>query len=93
MNRFLVIGFNFCKSFYYSLILCKPRKDGAEYRITVMNGDIEKELCSNNIIREKDGQLQVERTGNPMQDQIRSEIARELGKTIGKPVWEPAASE
>jgi hypothetical protein len=62
--------------------------DGAEYRITVMHGDIEKQLCTNNVIREKDGHLQIERSGNKFQDQIKTEITRALGKTIGKPVKE-----
>ncbi len=88
MNRFLVIGFDFCKSFYYSLILCKAKSDGTEYRITVMNGDIEKQLCNNNIIKEINGCLQIELSGNKLQDHIKTEIAKALGKIIGKPVKE-----
>ena len=88
MNRFLVIGFELYKSFYYSLILCKAKKDGAEYRITVMNGDIEKQLNNNNIIKEKNGFLQIELSGNQIQNQIKSEIGKALGKLIGKPIKE-----
>ena len=88
MNRFLVIGFELYKSFYYSLILCKAKNDGTEYRITVMNGDIEKQLCNNNIIKEKNGCLQIELSGNKIQNQIKAEIAKALGKLIGKPVRE-----
>jgi hypothetical protein len=88
MNRFLVIGFEFCKSFYYSLILCKAKSDGTEYRITVMHGDIEKQLCNNNTIKEINGCLQIERSGNKLQDQIKIKIAEALGKMIGKPVKE-----
>ena len=86
MNRFLVIGFEFGSLFYYSLILCKTRKEGAEYRITVMNGELEKQICHNNVIGEKNGSLQLELSGNKLQDQIKTEIAKALGKLIGKPV-------
>ena len=88
MNKFLVIQFQFCKSVYNSLILCKTQVDGAEYRITVMNGDIEKQLCNNNTIREIKGCLQVELCSNNLQNQLRTEIAKSLGKLIGKPVKE-----
>ncbi len=88
MNRFLVIGFEFCKSFYYSLILCKTKSDGTEYRITVMHGDMEKQLCNNNTIKEINGCLQIELSDNKLQNEIKTEIAKALGKIIGKPVTE-----
>ena len=88
MNRFLIISFEFCKLSYSSLILCKANSDGAEYRITVMNGELEKQMCSNNIIREINGCLQVELSGNKIQRQIKTAIAKALGKIIGKPVNE-----
>ena len=53
-----------------------------------MHGDIEKQLCNNNILHEINGTLQIELSGNKVQDQIKSEIARALGKMIGKPVKE-----
>ncbi|TDH24584.1 hypothetical protein EXU57_14685 [Segetibacter sp. 3557_3] len=89
MNRFLVIGFEFRQSRYHSLILCKTKDDGAEYRITVMHGDIEKQLCNDNIIREVNGCLQFERSGNELQNQVKTEIARALGNRIGIPVRNP----
>lgn len=88
MNRFLVIGFELYTSFYYSLIMCKARAEGVEYRITVMNGDIERQLSNNNIIKEINGSLQIELSGNTIQNQIKREIAKALGKLIGKPVKE-----
>jgi hypothetical protein len=93
MNRFLVIGFELYKSFYYSLILCKAKTDGIEYRITIMNGDIEKQMSNNNTIKEINGFLQVEPSGNRLQDQIKSEIAKALGKLMGKPVKEMKANQ
>jgi hypothetical protein len=86
MNRFFVVGFDYYKSFYYSLILCKTKMDHTEYRITVMHGDIEKQLCHNNIIREVNGCLHIELSGNTLQDQLKTTIARALGKFIGKNV-------
>ena len=88
MNRFLVIRFEFYKSFYYALLLCKSKTEGTEYRITIMNGDLEKQLCNNNRIREINGCLQVERSGNKLQDQLKAEIASVLGALLGKPVKE-----
>ena len=88
MNKFLVIRFEYSKLFYNSLILCKSKSDGTEYRITVMNGDIEKQLCHNNTIKEINGCLQIELSGNSLQDQIKMEVARALGQIIGMPVRE-----
>ncbi len=86
MNRFLVVGFEFRESRYHSLILCKAKDGEAEYRITVMHGDIEKQLCNDNIIREENGYLHFERSGNELQNQVKTEIAIALGNRIGKPV-------
>ncbi len=91
MNRFLVIRFELYESFYYSLILCKAKSVGPEYRVTVMDGEIEKHLCSNNIIKEVNGCLEVELSSNKLQNKIKAEIARALGKIIGKPVKEVEA--
>jgi len=88
MNRFLVIRFELYKSFYNSLILCKAKSDGPEYRVTVMDGEIEKQLCSNNIIKEINGCLQVDLSSNKLQNKIKSQVAKALGKIIGKPVKE-----
>ena len=88
MSRILVVGFTFCNEFYYSIILCKAKTNSTEYRITVMDGDIEKQLCTNNILEEIDGCLQFELSGNVVQDQIKTEVARALGKIIEKPVRE-----
>jgi hypothetical protein len=51
-----------------------------------MHGDLEKQLCNNNTIREVNGCLQVELSSNKLQSQIKTEIAKVLGKVIGKPV-------
>lgn len=88
MSRFLVIGFEFCEAFHYSLVLCKPKSEGTEYRVTVMNGDIEKQLDSDRTIREVNGSLQVEPSGNQVHNQVIRKIAHSLGRMIGKPVWE-----
>lgn len=53
-----------------------------------MNGDIEKQLCNNNTIKEINGCLQIELSSNKLQNQIKMEIANSLGKMIGKPVKE-----
>ena len=86
MNRFLVIGFNFRNSKFHALILCKAVSNGFEYRITVMHGEIEKQLCSDNIIREVNGCLQFELSNNELQNEIKAEIAIILGQKLGKPI-------
>jgi len=88
MARFLMVEFEFRQSSYYSLILCKAKRDSTAYRITVMNGDLEKQLNNNNIIEEIDGTLRVDVSGNSLPSQIRRAIGKALGKLLGKPVKE-----
>jgi hypothetical protein len=58
-----------------------------------MNGEIEKQLCTNNTIKEINGCLEVELSSNRFQDKIKTEIAKVLGKIIGKPVKEVETPE
>jgi hypothetical protein len=88
MNKFLVIPFEFRQASYYSLIMCKPKDDGTEYRITVMNGDLEKLLLGNNIIREINGYLHVETSKNDPQQHLKMEIAKSLVDVLKIPIKE-----
>lgn len=82
MNKFLVIPFEFCQASYYSLIMCKTKSECTEYRITVMNGELEKLLCGNNVITEMNGSLHLEISENEQQERLKMEIAQSLVKIL-----------
>ena len=86
MNNFLFVDFGLYESYYHSLILCKNGSDGIEYRITVMNGEIEKHLCRNNRLTEQNGCVVLELSGNAVQDEIKLIIAMALCNHVGKPL-------
>ncbi|TDH24664.1 hypothetical protein EXU57_15115 [Segetibacter sp. 3557_3] len=90
MNRFLLISFQFFNATYHSLIMCKAQSGCTEYRITVMNGDLEKLLFGNNVLKEINGSLHVESTGNDLQGRLKLEIARSLVKMLHIPLTESA---
>ena len=60
MGTILSLGFEFKGKEYYSLIRVKPRNDKTEYHITVMNGELERLLYGNHVIREVNGELDIE---------------------------------
>ncbi len=84
MTEFLIVDFKFRRALYKSLILCKRKNDSAEYRVTVMNGALEKKLCSNNIIEEQHGQLNITYSADTLHNRIKMKIAKALGKIVGK---------
>ena len=91
MIKFLIVGFEFCENVYYSLIWCKKKKDCNEYKITVMNGDLEKLLYGNHIIKEENGCLQLGTCENKEQEILKARIAKALGKVLGIPLQEQFA--
>ena len=86
MNKFLVIPFDFCHATYYSLIMCKSKTDCTEYRITVMNGDLEKLLFGSNVIKEINGSLHLDIPNNEPQGRLKMEIAKSLEKILNIPL-------
>ena len=86
MNRFLIIPFEFCKKTYYSLVMCKSKAEGTEYRITVMNGELEQLLFGNNVILEKNGTLHLEVSQNELQESLKMQIAESLVKVLKIPI-------
>ena len=85
MNRFLVVGFELFKTCYDALILCKAKDDRNLYQITVMNGDLEKLLYGNHIIKEINGCLQIEISENKGQEILKTKIAKALSKILEIP--------
>ena len=91
MNRFLLIPFEFNQQNFYSLVMCKDKGEmGINYRVTIMNGDLEKILLGNNVIKEVNGFLQVEATQqNGLQDCLKLEITKSLAKILKLPINKP----
>lgn len=88
MIKFLIVGFEFCEKVYHSLVWCREKKDCNEYKITVMNGDLEKLLYGNHIIKEENGCLHLGKCENKEQEILKARIAKALGKALGIPFQE-----
>jgi hypothetical protein len=86
MEKLLTIEFEFLEQFYFSLIRVKQKNGLNEYQITVMNGDLEKLLYGNHIIREMNGHLQLELTENNKQELLKLRVAEALGKFLRIPL-------
>jgi hypothetical protein len=86
MDKFLTVGFEFCGKLYRSLIMIKKRNNYKAYRITVMNGDLEKILFGNQIIKEVNGCLQIEVSENNEQVKLKTIIAEALSKLLAIPL-------
>ncbi len=86
MTNYFIVVFEYCEGLYKSLVHCKTKKTCKEYRITVMNGELEKLLYGNHFIKEINGRLQVEVTENSTLDSLKASIAHALGKLLGLPV-------
>ncbi|MEJ7912228.1 MAG: hypothetical protein WKF70_03670 [Chitinophagaceae bacterium] len=85
MSRFLVIGFDFCDTYYYSLVNCKPKPNGTEYRLTVMNGDLEKLLYGTNTLQEINGCLYFDVPETKEQKELKIKIVQSLSSVLGVP--------
>ncbi len=86
MKNFLTVGFEYCEKLYIALIRQKIQSECNEYHITIMNGELEKMLFGNHIIREINGCLQIEMTENAQQESLKNVIATELGKLLRLPL-------
>jgi hypothetical protein len=59
MGNLLTIGFDFQEHSYLSLVRVKEKEGFMEYQVTVMNGELEKQLYGHHILREINGFLHV----------------------------------
>jgi hypothetical protein len=73
--------------------MCKAKSEFTEYRITVMNGELEKLLFGNNVIREINGSLHLEISDNEPQGRLKMEIAKSLVKVLKIPLKESFPSK
>ena len=86
MDRLITVGFEFCEKIYQSIIRVKVKKGFNEYKITIMNGDLEKLLYGNHVIKEINGFLQIEIIEHTSQELLKLKIGEALSKLIGIPL-------
>jgi len=85
-SEFLSVSFQFEGTEHSSLIRKKRNTNHTEYSITVMNGELEKLLYGNHILKEKDGILQIDDImPSDKQSQLKLAIAKELKKQLASP--------
>ncbi|WP_127126223.1 hypothetical protein [Pseudoflavitalea rhizosphaerae] len=60
MTDMLVFGFHYKQRFYKAIANIWKKSTNGLYRITVMNGDLERLLFGNNILSLKDGRFLME---------------------------------
>lgn len=78
MAKLLNIGFEYKGCIYYSLIRVKEKENWVEYQITVMDGNLEKLLYGNHIIKEVNGQLEMDLPDDHEQRELKATIAQSL---------------
>ena len=60
MSMIISLGFDFKDEFHYVLITVKELKERIQYRITVMNGELEQLLYDCNVVNEVNGELELD---------------------------------
>jgi hypothetical protein len=60
MSMIISLGFDFKEEFHYVLITVRELKERMQYRLTVMNGELEKLLFDCNIVNEVNGELELD---------------------------------
>ena len=86
MSEIITINFAFLEDIYYFLARYKIKDDLREYYITVMDGDLEKLLYGNHVIREQNGYLQIEIFENSEQERLKVKIAEALSDFLKVPL-------
>ena len=83
MGTIMSLGFEYKGREYYSLIRVKARNDKTEYHVTVMNGDLERLLYGNHVIREVNGELEIEAIPpSSEQCKLKKQIAEALNRHL-----------
>jgi len=78
MAKLLNLGFEYKGCIYYSLIRVKEKENCTEYQVTVMDGNLEKLLYGNHIIKEVNGQLEMDLPDDNEQRELKTIIAQSL---------------
>lgn len=85
-SEFLSVSFQFEGTEHSSLIRKKRKTNHTEYSITVMNGELEKMLYGNHILKEKEGVLQIDDiVPSDKQSQLKLAIAKALKTHLASP--------
>ena len=85
-SEFLSVTFQFEGAEHSSLIRKKRKSNHIEYSITVMNGELEKVLFGNHILKEINGVLEIDQIiPSDKQSQLKLAIAKELKKYLASP--------
>ena len=89
MASIMSIAFKFKESFHYVLVSVKELNDKIQYRLTIMNGDLEKLLYDCNIINEVDGKLELDDcAGNLEKWKLKKQIVTALSEHLNKKILE-----
>lgn len=86
MSRMLTVGFDFENTSYCSIVLVKETAGQTEYKITVMNGDLQDLLTGNNVITEKDGLLNMQLPEAIKSKALKFAIGKALGQLLQIPI-------
>ena len=78
MAKLLNIGFEYKGCIHYSLIRVKEKEDWVEYQVTVMDGNLEKLLYGSHIIKEVNGQLEMDLPDDNEKRELKTTIAQSL---------------
>ena len=87
MSMIISLGFDFKEEFHYVLITVKEIKERIQYRITVMNGELEQLLYGCNIVHEVNGELELDDcNGNKEKWLLKKQIIEALSRYTQKKV-------
>jgi hypothetical protein len=89
MASIVSIAFPFRGSFHSVLVSVKELNNQVQYRLTIMNGDLEKLLYGCNIINEVNGDLELDDCdGNLEKWELKKQIVTALSAHLNKKVIE-----
>ena len=87
MSMIISLGFDFKEEFHYVLITVKELKERIQYRITVMNGELEQLLFDCNVVNEVNGELELDDcNGNKEKWLLKKQIIEALSKYTQKKI-------
>lgn len=82
LMKMFTLTFVYNGTAYSALVHEKYLTDGKQYRITVMNGDLEQLLFGNNILIEKDGKLCPVNDAKEENKNLIKQIINSLNKSL-----------
>jgi hypothetical protein len=76
------LPFEYNSKKYSALVHVKASKIGKEYRLTIMDGDLESLLYGNHVLTERDGVLFPLHTPNAQNEQLVTELINSLSQYL-----------